>query len=82
MKKPTQHTVADRVVVAILIFGLGFIAADKLNASQLAAMDVALESALAAVQTAHDQIDQLDGCTLRGAAPVALAAQDQGVRHE
>jgi hypothetical protein len=83
MKHPLHELrLADRVVACLVIFGLGFIAGDRINAAQVAAMDVALESALVAVQHAHDQIDQLEGCTLRSAPPVALAAQDQGERHE
>lgn len=66
----------------VLAFIAGCCATDSLYRSQIRSMDIALESALAAVQTAHDQIDQLEGCTLRGAAPVALAAHDQGGRHE
>ena len=41
---------------------------------QLRSMDAQIESALGEVRHAHELMDQLEGCHLRGADPVVFAA--------
>lgn len=49
---------------------------------QIDALDAQLDSATEALEHAHATMDLMEGCSLRGAAPLTLAARTQGDRNE
>lgn len=66
---------ADRFIVYLLVFGMGFITADRLYARQLVSLDRQVGAALAAVEAAHGQMDKLEGCSIRGDSILSAALE-------